>query len=172
MIKLLLGLFFINSVAIAQTTEAFKIDRYLGNWHEIYSLPNRFQKDCYNVTAEYSLNDNGTIKVVNTCRNEQGQVKKSIEGEAILQSIKERYLKVYFFRPLGLKIWGGDYYVLSLEKNYNWAIVGTPDHKYGWILSRKPSLSKSEIKKIQAEVRKLGFDWSVFNKTSTIQPKK
>lgn len=110
---------------------AFEINKYLGLWHEIYSIPNNFQKNCFNVTAEYEIKNNGNIKVTNTCRDSSETTKKTVVGEAVIQDLSKRYLKVYFFRPFGLNLFGGDYYILGLEENYQWAIVGTLDYKYG-----------------------------------------
>lgn len=158
-----------SSFSFAQEDKPFVVNKYLGLWYETYSIPNYFQKNCLNVTANYSLNDNGTIKVINTCRDATGVTKKEVEGQAVLKSLTNRYLKVYFYRPFGLNLWGGDYYVLALEKNYQWAIVGTPNHKYGWILSRKPFLTPSELTIIKDKIKQLGFDWDDFIKTSTDQ---
>lgn len=165
----IMKMIFISLVLLLSTsnTMAFELDKYLGTWHEIYSIPNRFQKDCYNVTAEYSLKQNKNIKVINTCRDKNGEFKKEIEGEAVVKDLSKKYLKVYFFRPFGINLFGGDYYILAIEENYNWALVGTLDFKYGWVLSRSPSLKKEELDLIKKEAERLGFNWDKFEKTNT-----
>lgn len=146
---------------------AFELNKYLGLWHEIYSIPNRFQKNCFNVTAEYYLKPSGDIKVTNVCRDTNENIKKSIEGEAVVKDLSKRYLKVYFFRPFGINLFGGDYYILALEENYQWAIVGTLDYKYGWVLSRSKTLSAAQLTEIKNKIQSLGFDWEKFIKTQT-----
>lgn len=167
MLNVLAELFLISAATIAGQGEPLNVKKYMGLWYEIYSIPQNFQEGCFNITAEYSLNDNGTIRVVNTCRDADGKFVKSIKGQAVLKSLSKKFLKVYFYRPFGLNIFGGDYYILALEKNYQWAIVGTPNHKYGWVLSRHAHLQPEEQVAIQAELKRLGFDWHDFKKTTT-----
>ena len=145
----------------------FDLEKYMGRWYEIYSVPNRFQRDCYNVTADYSIKENKNVKVINTCRAKGGSIKRDIEGEGVVKDLSKRYLKVYFYRPFGINVFGGDYYVLDLEENYKWAIVGTPNHKYGWILSRTETLSDKDLEIIKEKAEKLGYKWSQFKKTET-----
>ena len=157
---------FLGFFMFLNNANAFELNKYLGLWNEIYSIPNSFQKDCYNVSAEYVLKENGNIKVINSCRTKDSQLKKSIEGEAVIKDLSKRYLKVYFFRPFGLNIFGGDYYVLGLADDYSWAIVGTPDHKYGWILSRSKTLDDQLLNTIKLKAVELGFKWDQFVKTT------
>lgn len=141
----------------------------MGHWYEIYSIPNRFEKGCFNVTADYKLNANNKVDVKNTCRDEQGKIKKDVKGEAEVKNIDQKLLKVYFFRPAGLNIWGGDYQILEIDPSYKWALVGEPSKKYGWILSRSKNLSESQLKVIKKSITDNGYDFANFNKTRTLK---
>ncbi|MDQ5986151.1 MAG: Outer membrane lipoprotein Blc [Syntrophus sp. SKADARSKE-3] len=132
------------------------INRYSGLWYEIARIDHSFQKDCVASTAEYSLRDDGYIKVVNKCRkkNLDGEV-SSIEGKAwIIDKSSNAWLKVQFFWPFN-----GDYVIIGLdEKEYQYAVVGHPSRDYLWILSRKPRLDEGIYKKIMGDITKQGYD--------------
>lgn len=159
----LLMLFF---TVTAGATEKVNLPKYMGLWHESYSIPQSFQKGCLNVTAEYKL-EGEEVLVTNTCRDENKNTKKVASAVAVVEDSSKNYLKVYFWRPFGLKLFGGDYYVLKFDPKYQWAIVGTPDHEYGWVLTREKKPSKKLMAKIKGEVKDLGYDLSKFNKTNT-----
>lgn len=133
------------------------IQRYSGKWYEIASFPMSFQKDCYCVTAEYSLSDKGYVKVYNSCRkgSVQGKV-KSIEGKAfIVDGTNNAKLKVQFFWPFKSPYW-----IIDLDPDYKWAVVSGPSRKYLWILSRTPDMDKTAYKSITDRLEKNGFDLS------------
>ncbi len=119
------------------TVEQVDLDRYVGGWYEVASFPAWFQRGCTGTTAEYSLRDDGKIRVVNTCFDETLDGRKRVaEGRAkVVEGSNGSKLKVSFFGPF----WG-DYWVLGLDENYEWAVVGSPDRDYLWILSRTPEL--------------------------------
>ena len=119
------------------TVEQVDLDRYVGGWYEGASFPAWFQRACTGTTAEYSLRDDGKIRVVNTCFDETLDGRKRVaEGRAkVVEGSNGSKLKVSFFGPF----WG-DYWVLGLDENYEWAVVGSPDRDYLWILSRTPEL--------------------------------
>jgi len=141
------------------------IDRYLGTWYEIARYPNRFQKECVAVTAEYSLRPDGKIKVVNACRKKtlDGKLKK-IEGKAwVADKATNAKLKVQFFWPFR-----GAYWIIDLGQEYEYAVVGHPKRKYLWILSRTPDMASERYEAIVERLVKQGYDPARLQKT--LQP--
>ena len=116
--------------------------RYAGKWYEIARLPNRFQRDCAaNTTATYTLRPDGKITVVNECRKADGRT-KSAKGTARVADPKgpNTKLKVTFFWPFS-----GNYWIIDLDPEYRWVVVGEPGRDYLWILSREPRLDEARI---------------------------
>ena len=137
---------------VVQAVNSVDLNRYLGKWYEIYRLPNWFEDGgCQTVTAEYSLRDDGHIKVLNTCyktnkKQEAVGIAKTVEGS------NNAKLKVSFFRPFY-----GDYWVLDLASDYSWVLVGEPSGKYFWILARDKTLSKALEDTLISKAEKLGY---------------
>ena len=138
-----------------QTVQKVEINRYLGTWYEIARYEHFFEKDCKNVSANYSMLDEDTIKVINRCTNILTNEKKEAIGRAYAIDDTNSKLKVSFFRPFY-----GDYWVLILDENYNYVVVGTPSREYLWILSRKPNLDEKIKNEILQKLPNLGFDTS------------
>ena len=143
-----------------QPVRDLDLQRYAGVWHEIARLPNRFEDDCVgDITATYTPRDDGSIRVVNACRKENGDIMSS-EGEARQAGDHAAQLEVRFapkwlsFLPF---VWA-DYWVIALDENYQWALVGEPDLKYFWILSREPQLDQKTFEDLKARARGLGYD--------------
>jgi apolipoprotein D and lipocalin family protein len=133
------------------------LQRYQGRWYEIARLPMRFQRDCASdVTATYSLKENGDVKVVNACREANGKLKQS-EGTAKLEDANgpTSKLKVTFFWPFY-----GKYWVIDLDPNYQWAVVGGPSREYLWVLSRKPRMDEALLNKLLGAAKAQGYDLS------------
>lgn len=137
---------------------------YAGLWHEVARLPNRFEKACVAATtAEYTLLDDHTIKVVNRCRTASGSEKEAV-GKAKPADAKgpPSRLKVRFapailsFLPM---VWG-DYWVLALADSSRAALVGTPDRKYLWVLARDSVLDDTTYELLMTVARSQGFDVS------------
>ena len=136
------------------------LDRYVGDWYEIARYPNRFQRSCLgDVRASYARRPDGRIDVVNRCRTADG----AIEARGVARVVDERtrsQLKVRFapgwlsFIP---QVWG-DYWVIGLGDDYSWAVVGSPDHDYLWILSRTPRLDDDRAAAARSAARANGFD--------------
>jgi lipocalin len=123
------------------TVPGVDIHRYTGKWYEIARLPNSFEKGLICVTAEYSLRPDGKITVVNSGRKETDTSKlSSITGKAWNPDKNEPgRLKVQFFWPFA-----GGYYIFHLDQeNYQYAVVGTPNRKFLWILARNPMIEES-----------------------------
>jgi apolipoprotein D and lipocalin family protein len=138
-------------------TDSVDLQKYCGKWYEIASYPMSFQKDCFCVTAEYTLTDKGYVKVFNSCRKGSinGKV-KSITGKAFpVEGTKNVKLKVQFFWPFK-----ADYWVIDKAEDYSWAVVSGPSCKYLWILSRTPDMQKETWQYITDRLVKNGFDLS------------
>lgn len=145
-----------------KTVDKVDLDRYLGLWYEIASYPAWFQRGCTGTTAEYSRRDDGLIKVVNSCRKGSldGKLKKAIGRAKVVDAVSNAKLKVSFFGPF----WG-DYWILDLDRDYQWAVVGVPSRKYLWILSRTPSLDADSYQRILKSLPDKGFDLSRLQET-------
>ncbi|WP_174492503.1 lipocalin family protein [Acinetobacter sp. Marseille-Q1623] len=143
------------------TVQQVDLNKYLGEWHEIARKPLYFQKMCdYNVTANYSLNSNGNVQVDNKCFDKNGKLNQSI-GEAFVQNTpKNSKLKVSFLPSIirWLPIARGDYWILKLDENYQTALVGTPNKKYLWVLSRTPQLDQSILDEYLNYAKTLGYE--------------
>ncbi|MBP7373802.1 MAG: lipocalin family protein [Prevotella sp.] len=128
------------------------LDKYLGKWYEIARIDNRFERGISNAVAEYSLNSDGTIKVVNSGVDiKTGRLKRAV-GKAKATLISG-LLRVSFFW-----IFYSDYRVLALDENYKWALVGGGSSKYLWILSRTPILPEEELMLVLSEASRRGYD--------------
>lgn len=130
------------------------LERYLGTWYEIASYPQRFQKGCTGTTATYTLRDDGEIDVLNRCRlgTLDGE-EKTAEGRArIPDKASSSKLEVSFFGPF----WG-DYWVIFLDEDYRWAVVGHPSRDYLWVLSRTPQISDEQYAHILERLTAVGY---------------
>ena len=142
--------------------------RYAGRWHEIARYPNWFQKSCVgDVTATYEPRDNGRIRVVNRCTKGDGATNEA-EGEARpVAGAANARLKVRF-APGWLSalpfVWA-DYWVIGLADDYTWALVGTPDRKYLWVLCRAPHMADADWDAAVARARENGFDTTRLERT-------
>ncbi len=145
------------------TVARVDLERYAGLWYEVAKIPNRFQKSCdANTTAEYGLLPDGRIQVVNRCRKANGNV-NSVTGVAkVVDAQSNAKLKVSFVRFLGKQWFFGDYWIIGLDDDYRWAIVGTPGRKYGWILARSKTLDAETRATIDEILRKQGYDPAKF----------
>ena len=143
-----------------ETVPSVDLQRYLGQWYEIASIPQSFQKQCVGqVTAEYSQAEDSLIKVVNSCEEQSGERSVS-EGRAKVEDIATNAkLKVTFVKIIDwIFKFGGDYWIIDLAPDYHYAVVGHPTRDYGWVLSRTPSLPQSELVTIEAGLRRQGYD--------------
>lgn len=153
----LLSLFFLNSCSGipkgAKAVSPFELDKYLGVWHEIARLDMRFEKDLNNVTATYTLNENGTVKVNNQGYNFVTKEWKQAIGKAkFAGKTNEARLKVSFFGPFYAA-----YNVIALDENYQYALVVSSNLKYLWILSREKTMPEDVKADYVAQAKKLGF---------------
>lgn len=137
-----------------------ELEKYLGKWFEIAHLPARFQEGCTDTTATYTLSKDGNISVLNECRR-NGKVKLAKGKAKVVDKNSGAKLKVTFFWPFY-----GDYWIIDLGKDYNYAVVGTPNRKYLWILSRTPQIADKLFSQLLESAKSKGFDVSKLIKTS------
>jgi apolipoprotein D and lipocalin family protein len=137
------------------------LNRYVGRWYEIARLPNRFEKKCADsVTATYRLRTDGKVEVVNRCRKSSGDYTTATGKAKIVDKTTNAKLKVTFFWPFY-----GDYWILDLGDNYEYAVVGAPNRKYLWILSRDRQMDESLYQSLLAKMAARGFKTEQMIKT-------
>lgn len=125
---------------------------YLGLWHEQARLPNSFERGCQRATAEYAVREDGLISVLNTCIEANGE-RRSAEGRARpTGEAGEGKLEVSFFGPF----WA-DYWVLQRADDYSWSIVGEPEGRYLWILTRAETISPEQRADFERRITALGY---------------
>lgn len=141
------------------------LNKYVGKWYEVASFPQRFQKGCYNTTANYSLSDEGYVIVENRCLKGSAPSKESyIKGKAfIVPGTGNARLKVQFFWPFQ-----GKYWIIDLAEDYSYAVVGHPNKKYLWILSKTIPMEEEIYNHIIQKVSDMGFNTSLLVKTKHI----
>lgn len=164
----LVGAVFLGACAAMPTGPLLKtvaqvdLQKYLGTWYEIATIPAWFEKDCTAVTATYSLRPDGNLKVLNQCRKNtlDGPLDK-IEGRAwVADGQDASRLKVSFF------LWfAGDYWIIELDPDYRYAVVGSPDRKFLWILSRAPVMEESLYQELLRRIAAHGYDIRQIRKT-------
>ena len=158
-----------NAKRPLEVVPSVDLSRYVGTWYEIARLPNSFQKKCIgDVTANYTLLDDSTVKVVNRCRKENGEMTEA-EGKARRKSEDEPSSKLQVrFAPGWLSwlpfVWG-NYWVIDLAEDYSYAVVGEPNREYLWILSRTPKIEDAVYERILERIREKGYDTSSLVKT-------
>ena len=131
----------------------FDVKKYLGKWYEVARLDYRSEKNLDNVTAEYSLNEDGTIKVVNSGYNYKKSVKEEVTGTAKFAGPKdEGKLKVSFWGPF----YEG-YNIIAIDKNYKYALIAGKNRNYLWILSRETSIPVDVKLAYLHKAKSLGF---------------
>jgi apolipoprotein D and lipocalin family protein len=146
-----------------QTVASVDLNRYLGVWHEVARLPNRFEDHCVSdITATYSRREDGRLNVINRCRKQDGTYDVANGVARIVDASTNAKLKVRF-APAWLSIlpfvWG-DYWVIGLGDEYRYAVVGSPDRKYLWFLARAPVMDAADWDAASRVARANGYDLS------------
>ncbi len=135
------------------------VPRYMGTWHEIARLPQKFQAACVgDVTATYKLQANDRIEVTNACRKADNSRMVAV-GEAKRTDRAAGALKVRF-APKWLSwlgaVWG-DYWIVELEPDYQWVTIGSPNKDYLWILARQPIMAKADFQRLKDDAARRGY---------------
>ncbi len=140
-----------NSTASIPAVKNFQMDRYLGRWYEIARLPHTYEKGMTKVYAEYSLQENGRLSVLNTGTRD-GKI-KTIRGTARMKGAPDSgELEVSFFRPF----WG-EYKIFYLNDDYTIAMVTSSTDAYFWLLARTPELPQGKLDSLLENARQYGF---------------
>ena len=145
-----------------ETVPYVDLEKYSGKWYEIASFPQRFQRGCHCTTAEYTLSDKDYVIVENRCNKDSITGKESyIKGKAfVVKNTGNAKLKVQFFWPFR-----GKYWIIDLAEDYSYAVVGHPNRKYLWILSRSPHMDRDLYNDIVQRTEEKGFDVSLLKMT-------
>jgi apolipoprotein D and lipocalin family protein len=140
-----------------QVVSYVDVNRYTGTWYEIARYPHTFQKGCIGSRATYALRDDGKLSVVNECYEESDKSKlRSAKGRAwIVDKDTNAKLKVSFFWPFS-----GHYWIIDLGKEYEYAVIGHPDRKYLWILSRTEVMDEQVYEGILNRLKEQHYDVS------------
>ncbi len=138
------------------------LSRYVGIWYEISKYPNRFQEGCVGTSATYTLREDGNVSVLNQCYEGSFKGKlKSAKGIAkVVDKKTNAKLKVSFFRPFY-----GEYWIIDLDKDYEYAVVSNSERKYLWVLSREKTINEETYLNILKRLEAKGFDINKLQKT-------
>ena len=167
--KFLLILFSVLSMQMAvaedspppvTTVTSVDLNQYLGTWYEIAAIPQFFERKCVgNTTAEYRLAENDLISVLNTCDRSNGKASIAHGRAEVVDHTSNAKLKVTFVHFLGWQFaLGGDYWILALGDHYSYAVVGSPNRKYAWVLSRTPEMPADLLAEARLALTNQGFD--------------
>ena len=153
----------VESTKPLQTVAQVDLNRYIGTWYEIARYNHRFQEGCVGSMATYSLRDDGKINVLNECYEGSFSGKhRSAKGKAwVVDKVSNAKLKVSFFWPFS-----GDYWIIDLGKDYEYAVIGHPKRKYLWILSRTPQMDENVYQDILNRLKNQDYDVSKLLKSS------
>ena len=137
-----------------QTVAHVELSRYLGTWYEIANFPQSFQRGCTATTATYGVRNDGDIDVVNRCRKGalDGDEKVATGRARVVDATTNAKLEVSFFRPF----WG-DYWIVELGDDYQYAVVGHPSRDYLWILGRAPTMAPDLYEAIVQRLAAQGY---------------
>jgi apolipoprotein D and lipocalin family protein len=141
------------------------LEKYAGKWYEISSFPQIFQEGCFCTTAEYTLTNKKFVVVENRCnRGGINGAPTYIKGKAFVKRNSENAkLKVQFFWPFKAKYW-----IIDLAEDYSFAVIGHPNRKYLWILSRTPKMDEAIYNALLFRLQQNGFDLTKLKKTEQI----
>lgn len=138
------------------------IARYLGTWKQIADIPQAYEVFCVgDVTANYSLNADGTVRVANTCAGPFGLTIPTTGAARVLNPGANSQLQVSFLNLFGRQIFNGstpNYVIIGLAADYSWAVVGDPGRASGYVLSRTPTLSSAATTAARAALVRSGYD--------------
>lgn len=140
-----------------ETVKAVDLNRYYGTWYEITRLPNRFQKRCVSDTRATYQPTGTDVTVLNACRTADGTLEQAKGRAKVVEGSGGARLRVSFFRPFY-----GDYWILDLDPDYRWVLIGEPGRDYAWVLARQPGLDSATLEALLSKAAALGFDRQKF----------
>lgn len=144
-----------------QVVPKVDLKRYAGTWYEVASYPTAFQRGCVNSRATYTLRDDGSVGVVNQCnKGPEGELSTAKGRARIVDPETNAKLSVSFFWPFS-----GDYWIIDLGDNYEYAVVGHPSREYLWILSRTPQMDETVFTAILERLKAQSYDTSKLART-------
>ena len=141
-----------------------ELSRYTGTWYEIARYPNRFQKGCTDTSAAYKLGFDGSLTVLNSCLK-NGAMDTAKGTAKVVDPTTNAKLKVSFSWPFS-----GDYWIIDLGADYDYAVVSGPDRKYLWILARSPQMDDDLYGRLLERLKEQGFDIYRLEKTQHVKP--
>lgn len=143
-----------------ETVPNVDLERYMGKWYEIASIPQRFTKGCRCTTAEYKFNaEKGYVEVYNSCLK-KGKVSDAAAKGFPVEGSNNSKLKVQFLWPFK-----GDYWILELDPDYRYVMVGAPDRESLWFLSRTPTMDEATYARLEQLANAKGFPVEQLQKT-------
>ena len=144
-----------QATAAPQVVPFVDLTRYTGRWYEISRYPNRFQRNCVGSRATYTLRSDGKIAVLNECYEGSfsGRLRDAKGTAKVVDKQSNAKLTVSFFWPFY-----GDYWIIDLGKEYEYAVVGHPDRTYLWILSRTKKMDEKVYRNILEKLEAKGYD--------------
>ena len=151
-----------NTMKPLETVDFVNLNKYAGQWYEIARYKHRFQEGCFGSKATYSLRDDGKINVLNECYDKSfsGELRKAKGKAWVVDKETNARLKVSFFWPFA-----GDYWIIDIGPDYEYAVVGHPARKYLWILSRTPEIDENVYQAILTRLQKQEYDISKLVRT-------
>jgi apolipoprotein D and lipocalin family protein len=145
-----------SAQAPLRTVQEVDLKRYSGEWYEVARMPNRWEDECVSdVTVDYALKPDGGMNFRNVCLEKNGATNTSHSRAKVVDKTTNAKMKVTFFWPLS-----ADYWIIALDGNYKWAVVGQPDREYLWVLSRTPSLPTPVMAHIRKTIDASGYESS------------
>lgn len=150
-----------QSQAPVTTVNSVDLERYQGEWFEVASIPQRFTSQCVSHTrATYNLLDNGQVQVINSCINGDGE-RSEAEGRARInpdfnQTSRLQVTFVHWFKWWWM--FSGDYWVMNLDSDYQWSLVGHPERNSLWVLSRQETLPNTDLLELRRLIEDQGYD--------------
>ena len=139
-----------------QTVSSVDLVRYMGTWYEIARTPNRYENKCKgDVIVHYELNQEGRINLKNQCRLQDGNTDTAQAHGSVVDTVSKSKLRVTFLWPFY-----ADYWIIDLDKDYRFAVVGEPDRRYLWIISREPQIDPQTYQQILKHISEHGYDLS------------
>jgi apolipoprotein D and lipocalin family protein len=157
-----------QTAAEVRPVASVDLQKYSGQWYEIAKYPNKFQKQCVgNTTATYTIKSAEKLEVLNRCLERDGTTSSAKGAGKVVDKQTNAKLKVRFapgFLSFLPQVWG-DYWIIDLDPEYRYSVVGEPKREYLWILSREPEMSDALYQQILRKVEAMGFQPGKLEKT-------